>query len=103
MPVVVAEPINSPDEAEKFTVCPDNTELPEANTVAVMVVEVEPSLFTLVLVVARSIDAADDGVTPAVPGPVVPAVAGAPLPPQPTNRAAIAASIKAVKVLACFE
>jgi hypothetical protein len=62
-----------------------------------MVVEDEPSLFTLVLLAVRRIDAADVAVA------VVLVVEGSPLPPQLANRAVIAANIKAVSVLACFE
>jgi hypothetical protein len=58
-----------------------------------MVVEVIPSLLTLLLLVARVIDAADVTVA------LAPVVVVSPLPPQLANRAVIAASIKAVKVL----
>jgi hypothetical protein len=82
-----------PEVAEKLTISPDNTALVADRTVAVTVIEEEPSLFTLFAVGESAIDAAGVVVTALF----VPVVVETPLPPQPAIRVA-AVNIKAAKV-----
>lgn len=89
-------PINCPVEVAKFTVCPDNTVLLEFSTVAVMAVELVPSLFTLTGIAVRVIEAAAVELESAVVegGPL------APHPANPANKADVTANIRTVKILA---
>jgi hypothetical protein len=90
--VAVAAP-SCPEDAEKVSACPDNIELEEVKTVAVIVTEFVPSLLTLVPVVESEIvDAAEVLVV------VVDVVEG--VPPQPFSKNAVAVNARELKTTA---